>query len=258
MLLAFDLDNTVVTTEDRRLPDDVVDAIDASRRLGHHVTVLTGRPHLAALPFAERLGVVPGPYSVHHGALVFGPDGGVLKRRRLAGDHVRAVLADEIVGRDVAFACIVDDTLHVADPTNPRWSWAHVANRRVERIVVDEIVEADKIVIDGLGSIRALESRVRATVDVTTYAWGDGYLEITATDADKGSALALIASTLGIAREDVVAFGDGSNDVTMLAWAGRGIAVGPHAVEEVLAVADEHVSSPEESGVARWIERNLL
>ena len=55
-----------------------------------------------------------------------------------------------------------------------------------------------------------------------------------------------------------MAFGDGPNDASMLAWAGRGIAVGPHACAEVLAAADEHIAAPEELGVVRWLEANVL
>jgi hypothetical protein len=253
MLLAFDLDNTVVT-RDHRLPGEIVRAIDAVRSAGHLVTVLTGRPHAAALQHVEALGVVPGPYSVNHGALVFGPDGAVLKRRRMPGDHVRRILSPPLMPEGVPFACIVDDALYVDDPTDERWAWAHTANRTVARIELDALHEADKIVFGSNGESEALEARLNAALALTIYRWGDGYLEITAEDADKGAALALIADTLGVPREDTVAFGDGANDVTMLAWAGHGVSVGPHATPEVRAVANEHVAAPEELGVAAWLD----
>lgn len=253
MLLAFDLDNTVVT-QDHRLPDEIGRAIGAARDAGHLVTVLTGRPHASALPFVERLGVAPGPFAVNHGALVFGPDGGVLKRRRLLGDHVRRILSPPLLPDGMPFACIVDDALHVDDPDDPRWGWAHTANRTVLRYDARVALEADKIVFGSNGDSAAIEARLRAEFALTTYLWNDGYLEITADDADKGAALALIASTLGVPREETIAFGDGANDVTMLAWAGRGVSVGPHATPEVRAVADEHIAAPEELGVAAWLD----
>ena len=63
---------------------------------------------------------------------------------------------------------------------------------------------------------------------------------------------------MGIPQEDTIAFGDGVNDITTVRWAGRGIAVGPFAHPEVLAAADEHIPSPEEGGVAHWLEEHLL
>ena len=253
MLLAFDLDNTVVT-RDHELPREIEAAVRAARDGGHVVTVLTGRPQGTARPFVERLGVNPGPFSCNHGAMVFGRDGRVMKHRRMRGEDVRAILSPPLRPDGIPYSCVVDDELLVDDPEDERWTWAHTASRKVSRIDLDAILHADKIVFGSNGRSESLEAKVRAAVDVTTYRWGDGYLEITARNADKGAALELIARTLGIPREETVAFGDGTNDVTMLAWAGRGVAVGPWATAEVLAEADEHIAAPEELGVARWLE----
>lgn len=254
MLLAFDLDNTVVT-KDHQLPREIETAICAARDQGHLVTVLTGRPHASALPFVERLGCTGSPFSVNHGAMVFGADGKVMKRRRMLGDDVRAILSPPLLPAGIPYSCVVDDHLYVDDPDDPRWTWAHTASRSVARIDLPSITEADKIVFGSNGESEAIESRLRAALAVTTYRWGDGYLEVTAQDADKGAALELICRTLGVPRERTVAFGDGTNDVTMLAWAGHGVAVGPYAMPELLAHADEHIAAPEELGVASWLER---
>lgn len=256
MLLAFDLDNTVVTA-DHRIPDEIAAAIAAARAKGHHVTVLTGRPPGAAQPMLAHLKVLPGPYSVNHGAMVVGPGGEVLKRRRMPAAAVRAILSPPLLPGGVPFACIIDDVLHVNDPDDPRWAWAHTTGRAVARFEIDAVRDADKIVFGGNGSSSTIEAQVRASFDVTTYAWDDGNLEITATDADKGAALALIAERLGVPRSETVAFGDGANDVTMLAWAGRGVVVGPRPTAEVLAVADERIAAPEELGVADWLSALL-
>ena len=52
----------------------------------------------------------------------------------------------------------------------------------------------------------------------------------------------------------MVAFGDMPNDLPMLAWAGRAVAVA-NAHPEVLAVADEVTASNDEDGVALVLER---
>ena len=83
-------------------------------------------------------------------------------------------------------------------------------------------------------------------------------MEITGANGHKGAALALIAERLGVPQRDTVAFGDGVNDVTMMQWAGHGVAVGPFVHPDVLAAADEHIPSPEEDGVAEWLGANVL
>ena len=81
-------------------------------------------------------------------------------------------------------------------------------------------------------------------------------IEINASTANKGAALKSLRELLGLKREEVMAFGDGSNDITMLLEAGRGIAMG-NACREAKEAADEVTLSNEEEGVAVEIEKLL-
>lgn len=81
-------------------------------------------------------------------------------------------------------------------------------------------------------------------------------IEVNAKAANKGAALKSLRERLGLRREEVMAFGDGSNDVTMLLEAGRGIAMG-NACEEAKEAADEVTLTNEEEGVAFEIEKLL-
>lgn len=75
-----------------------------------------------------------------------------------------------------------------------------------------------------------------------------------ASEANKGHALSLICSDLGIDRHQTVAIGDSVNDAAMLAWAGRGIALG-HSDRYALDAADEVLDSEEDEPVAAFLER---
>lgn len=81
-------------------------------------------------------------------------------------------------------------------------------------------------------------------------------VEINHEDANKGSALMALASRLGLDRNQVIAFGDGLNDISMIREAGIGVAM-QNAVEEVRTAADLITGSCEESGVAMVIEQIL-
>jgi Cof subfamily protein (haloacid dehalogenase superfamily) len=85
---------------------------------------------------------------------------------------------------------------------------------------------------------------------------GAPFVEVSAGGIGKASALAWLADSLGIDRHDVVAFGDMPNDLAMLQWAGRGVAVA-NAHPDVLAAADEVTLSHVEDGVAVTLERLL-
>jgi Cof subfamily protein (haloacid dehalogenase superfamily) len=73
--------------------------------------------------------------------------------------------------------------------------------------------------------------------------------EVTEKGVHKGAAVELVARYYGAAREDVIAFGDGDNDRTMLEAAGRGIAMG-NAVASLKAIADDVAGSVDRGGLA--------
>ncbi|SDB80781.1 hypothetical protein GA0111570_103101 [Raineyella antarctica] len=85
---------------------------------------------------------------------------------------------------------------------------------------------------------------------------GAQFLEISATGIGKAYGLGRLADHLGIAPGQVVALGDGLNDLDMLAWAGRGIAVA-NAEPELLAAADEVAPGCDEDGFAQVLEAVL-
>ena len=81
-------------------------------------------------------------------------------------------------------------------------------------------------------------------------------IEINAKYATKGNALRFLCRRLGIYPAQCMAFGDGTNDYSMLRAAGLGVAMG-NASEEVQSCADEVTQTNDEDGVAQMIERAL-
>ena len=81
-------------------------------------------------------------------------------------------------------------------------------------------------------------------------------IEINSARATKGRALESLCALLGIDPADTLAFGDGTNDVSLLRAAGCGVAMA-NASAEVRAAADRVTLSNNESGVAAVIEEFL-
>lgn len=82
-------------------------------------------------------------------------------------------------------------------------------------------------------------------------------IEINAAGVNKGTGLVNLGKLLGISREEIMAFGDGDNDIEMLKEAGFGIAMA-NAEEQVKEAADYITLSNEEEGVAQAIEKLIL
>jgi len=80
------------------------------------------------------------------------------------------------------------------------------------------------------------------------------WLDLAPVGVSKASGLELVAGELGVDRADVLAIGDGRNDIEMLRWAGRGVAMG-QAVEVVRESADAVTGSVHDEGVAEELAR---
>jgi len=80
------------------------------------------------------------------------------------------------------------------------------------------------------------------------------WLDLAPVGVSKASGLERVAAELGIAAEDVLAIGDGRNDLEMLAWAGRGVAMG-QAIEVVREAADDVTASVYDDGAAIELNR---
>ncbi len=104
------------------------------------------------------------------------------------------------------------------------------------------------------GAVRELlDAPSGAGLDVT-YSTGYGLIELSAPGVTKGTGLARLAGELGVAPADVLALGDMPNDLSMLHWAGHGVAMA-NAHPAVLEVADEITAGNSEDGLAIVLER---
>ncbi len=106
-----------------------------------------------------------------------------------------------------------------------------------------------------LADLYALAHEVAGDTLTCTHS-GLAFVEISAAGVDKASGLRWLCARLGIDPRTVVAFGDMPNDLAMLCWAGRGIAVA-NAHPDVLAGADAATLSNNEDGVAVALESLL-
>jgi HAD superfamily hydrolase (TIGR01484 family) len=80
------------------------------------------------------------------------------------------------------------------------------------------------------------------------------WLDLAPVGVSKASGLEYVARELGVDAADVLAIGDGRNDIEMLEWAGRGVAMG-QAVEEVKAAADAVTGTVYDEGAASELAR---
>ena len=241
-LAAIDIDDTLVGP-DKQISLENRAAIDRLQAAGCRVVLASGREHHSMAIYQQRLGLNDFVVA-NQGALVVHPaTGQQLWRRPVEPELAARLLArGRAEGFDVLLAT---DEGFVASPTSP-WVVHNYAERdgtlRVHaRDLEDEVTRAPLKVL-WFGETAAVHAFSRTMTDelgetaevVITTAH---LLEFNAPDATKASGVAAVAEHYGIARSDVLAFGDSHNDVSMLRWAGLGVAM-PHALPEAHAAAD--------------------
>ncbi|MDR3301511.1 MAG: Cof-type HAD-IIB family hydrolase [Spirochaetaceae bacterium] len=116
------------------------------------------------------------------------------------------------------------------------------------------VVPADPVLLG------PLEEILRNVMDsaITLFTSKPYFLEILPPACDKGAALARVAESIGVKREEVMAFGDSMNDESMLRWAGYGVAMcnGDERIKKAARFVTE--KSNDDDGIAEFIERYVL
>ncbi|WP_077893172.1 Cof-type HAD-IIB family hydrolase [Clostridium felsineum] len=84
----------------------------------------------------------------------------------------------------------------------------------------------------------------------------DFYFEFTAKGIDKAKALDTVLMPMGYKKEEMIAFGDGHNDISMVKYAGIGVAM-DNAVQELKDEADEVTLSNDEDGIAHTLSKYM-
>jgi hypothetical protein len=224
------------------------------------VIVVTGRMVRSVRQALEpaRLGE---PVICYQGAVVADADGHWLRHEPLPLSLARetiAALAEEGYSPNV----YVDDQLYVATDTAEARRYASL--NRIRFHVVGDLLDwlsepPTKLVCVGdPAALDELEPRMRGRFGDRAYISKSlpYFLEFANAGVTKGAGLDFLAARMDFAPAQTIAFGDGENDVELVAWADFGIAV-ENAHPRVKAVADWVCPSAREQGVAQVIEAYL-
>jgi Cof subfamily protein (haloacid dehalogenase superfamily) len=262
---AFDLDGTVLR-RNLRITGKTVAALQGLRERGMRLVVATGRRFEDARDYARKLGFEEqDPVICYGGSMVRRINGETLLHRTLPTGLGVEVL-EWAAARDLHARVFVDGRI-ITSPDTPA-ALEHLRSYAEPGVTVvdspaewleEQSEEPTKLVIvdypDDIGSwLREARSAFAGRLFVTRSL--PHYVEIGGLTGTKSEALGFLCGRWGIERERVLAFGDADNDIDMLRFAGRGIAVGG-MTGEVREAADEVVPGVDEDGVARYVE-NLL
>lgn len=239
-LIALDMDGTLLTHMET-ISDRNRTAIARARAAGMEVTIATGR-HVEGTVWrcARELGLTL-PLVTVNGGEVWTMDGELLYRRVMKASDVLELhrLALEVKahfwGRTVTEFVHNDQLPRDADLADWLKFGFYSEDRAVMEYLWETIGNDDRFELTNSGAMN---------------------IEVNAAGVSKAAGLQLVCDRAGIDEQDVVAVGDSLNDVSMLRWAGLGVAM-ENAQAVVKEAADTVTAACEEDGVAVVIDRLL-
>ncbi|HEY7853190.1 MAG TPA: HAD family hydrolase [Caulobacteraceae bacterium] len=256
-LIASDLDGTLLRS-DGTISARTRDAIHAAKDRGLAFAFVTARPPRYIEGLAEAAGVT-GMAVCSNGAILFDIGArAVMHHERLAPEIARELVAAVRAALpDIAFAAEHGDRV-AYEPLFP--IFPEDSNPRVDHVHAFCDEDLTKLLLHHPEhEAELLAELVRDTVGErgqVIHSGGPKIIEIAAAGVSKATGLARLCDELKVDGSEVIAFGDMPNDLPMLRFAGRAIAVA-NAHPEVLAAAHEVTASNDEDGVARRIEALL-
>jgi len=266
-LLVVDIDGTLVgkggaiSAEDR-------DALAKAYCSGIQVSLSTGRVAQACVGIISHLSL--------DGYHIFS-DGALVSNTETDEEIYVQPLSQTVVREAIEFAHLNDMELDLYSTTHyfaERETWSAIAHREffgIEPVIVDfsKLWGRKRIIKIGLVAVSAEEKDKARNFYLhfnssCHFSWartpaysGVDFINIVASGVSKGKAVEVLASHLGISISEVIAIGDGINDIPLLSTAGLAVAMG-NAPDEVKAVADHVTLDITQSGLAVAINKFLL
>lgn len=257
-MIAIDLDNTLLTSE-KKIDRETANLIKEADKAGKKVILATGRMFEAALPYLEEL-ELDTPLITYNGALVKDKNRKVIQER---------LISEALTKEIIKFAEDYGLHIHYYSAGDYYYRWKNKYARDYGEITgisgIETRVELQNYIKDPAIKLLIIEDENKRREYFKTELYKffrnrlsisssmESFIEITASNVNKGRALADIADGYNILPEEIIAVGDGHNDLSMLEMAGLGVAM-ENAPEEVRSKADRITQTNDNQGVAKVLE----
>lgn len=257
-LVASDIDGTLLLNW-KPISTATIDAIHRCQDAGVPFVLVTGRPIRWLAPIAEQIPDL-GRVVCLNGAVVYD----------IATDSVvdsHTIDADTIAWITSAIQADHPDARFAYETLSGGFiDREFVARRPREARIIDDASELHghevvKVLVRlGMSDSQAIHDLVDPLVEDTCHASfsepDNGLVELAPAGITKAKTLSDLCDHLGVARSQVMAFGDMPNDIEMLSWAGHGVAMG-NALGSVKKIAASVTDEVDDDGVARYLDAVL-
>ncbi|MCA1057193.1 Cof-type HAD-IIB family hydrolase [Rossellomorea aquimaris] len=263
-MIVLDLDDTLLR-DDQTISDRTKKAILQAQEEGVKVVLASGRPTYGMRWVADELQLD------HYGSYILPFNGSKIINYKSNEEMYSRALSAETAHRlydlskreGVGILTYSEDAILVEEPDEFADIESRLTGLPVE--VVPDFKEAVKgpvvkaLMLKEADRLKEVEVKLQEELDgeLSVMRSKPYFLEFTQLGVTKGATLDYLIEPLGIKREEVIAIGDSYNDLTMLEFAGLGVAMG-NAPDDIKEKADHVTSSNMDDGVAEVVEKFVL
>ncbi|MDO4329835.1 MAG: Cof-type HAD-IIB family hydrolase [Lachnospiraceae bacterium] len=266
-MIVLDLDGTL-TNRDKVITQRTKKVLTEAMKQGKKVILASGRPVYGVMPLAKELRLQD------YGGYILAFNGGVIMDCRTEEVVFSRMLPAESNYQIIQLALKnrVDLLTYDRDvilTNNEESSYVQLESRinhlRVHQLEMDELFARldfpvpKFLMVDDGDYLAMVEPKVKAALgkNFSVYRSEPFFLEILPKGIDKAQSLERLLEKMGLKREQMIACGDGYNDLSMIQFAGLGVAMA-NGVLPVRKAADYITASNDEDGVALVVEKFML
>ncbi|MDO5516739.1 MAG: sugar-phosphatase [Clostridium sp.] len=264
-LIALDMDGTLLTSE-KKVSEDTKKALKKAEEKGVKVVLATGRPLAGITKFLEELELFKGDdyaLSFNGGLVLNTKTKEVIYEACLKGSDLKYMnkLAQELNVNIHAFSAregLITPKMNQYTEHESTLNGIDVTIRDFNEVDDDEdiikimLIDPQEILDE---AIKKLPAEIYEKYN--SFKSAPFFFEVTNKRVDKGMGLKQLGEHLGIKQEEIIACGDAENDLSMVKYAGLGVAM-ENAMDSVKEHADYITSSNDEGGIVKVIEKFIM
>lgn len=269
-MVVMDMDYTLLP-KDKQITKRSREALAKAMEKGVKVVLATGRIYTSARVYAKLIGIHT-PIIASNGAII---------REEITNDTIyKSILPDEMIKemvrlcRQEGLYChlytmktVYTEKIANISKSYEKWNATLKDEEKIDIQVlsdIEEVIQKEKgnilkavVVDEDSEKIMRIRNEILETGKVSVSQSLKDNLEVMNYGVSKGNSVKILSEIYGIEREEIIAMGDNENDISMIEYAGLGVAMA-NAEECLIQRADYITDSCEEDGVAKVIEKFIL
>ncbi|WWU66286.1 Cof-type HAD-IIB family hydrolase [Clostridium baratii] len=269
-LICIDMDGTLLKDK-KTVSEENLNSIKLAIKKGVKVVITTGRIYDCAKMYSEKIGLDT-PIIASNGAFIGYKDKVIYNNPLKKEDILKFLEVTKKHGLKAYltanFGIISEEELaedHVYKILNKTLKDEEKVKLIVSDNIKEEIEKFDGEILKGVcadknNKVNLIKAReelesLNTNMEIVS-SWNDNF-EVMRNGSTKGDAVRYLANYFGIDKEEVMCIGDSENDLSMIKYAGIGVAMG-NASEDIKRVADYVTDTNVNDGVAKTINKLVL